>query len=172
MRRVSVGGEREDLATLFARQPRGNQRSAAPRRFDDDRAEAQAADDPVTLGEMGLVRVEFKWELGDQRTAGSYVMGERTIGGRVDPVDAVPEHRNRPSAGVQRATVSGCVDALGEPADDDEAVAGKVLGKVVRVAGAAAGWVATADNRKCGQAQKRRVAVDVKQQWRVRDAGE
>src|SRR5262249_3594094 len=51
---------REDLASVIRSEPRSDQRAAAPRRLDDERAERPAGDDPIPLGEVRLVRLDAR----------------------------------------------------------------------------------------------------------------
>ena len=51
--------------------------------------------------------------------------------GRIDPIDAAAEHRDRLPAGVQRAQMCGAVDPARETADDHDAGAGEIATQLV-----------------------------------------
>ena len=68
--------DREDLPALLRGQARGNQRAAAARGFDDERTEAEAADQPVPLREQRPVRRGAQRELADERAVLSNLPGE------------------------------------------------------------------------------------------------
>jgi hypothetical protein len=61
-------GNREHLAPLFARQPRGDQRAAAEAGLDDQRSQRQPADDAVASRKVLSLRGCARRELADQRT--------------------------------------------------------------------------------------------------------
>ena len=134
-------GYREYLSTLLAGQPRCYQRATSSSGFDDQRAETNAADQAVALWKQLPARLHAEWKFADQGAVARDEMRQFAIGGRIDPVDAMPQKRNSRRASVQGTAMSGRIDALRQAADNAESAGSQVTGKLVRIAGAGLGWL-------------------------------
>jgi hypothetical protein len=149
--------QRKDLAALLRGKPCRDQRAAALRRLDDERAEADAADQPVALRKQLLARVHAERELADQRATCRDLLTQRLVARRVDSIDTMAEKRDRVTTGGQRAAVRRRINTLGEAADDGKAEARQVLCELESIALSASRWVAAANDGECGQLQQVRV---------------
>src|SRR5690606_10642786 len=102
----------EDLAALLGGQPGRDQRPAAARRLDHQRAQARAADQAVARGKMPAPGRHAEREFRGHHAGGGDTLGERRVGGRVDRVEPVTQPGDRGAASRQRAFVRRAVDAL------------------------------------------------------------
>ena len=157
-------GEREYLAALLGGESRCNQRAAAASRFDHQRSEAQAADQPVALGKVPTFGRCTQRVFTHQRPVSRDGVCEIAVDSRVHAVDAGAEKCDRLTARIECALVCGSVDTLSQSANDGEAAAGQVLREVVCVAAAAFCRVATTNNSQGGQVQGIDIAINVKNQ--------
>ena len=86
---------RENLAALFERHPRRDQRAGAPRRLDHDDAQRQPGDQPVAAGKIARPRLPADRHFGDERACRQDRFGEPDMLGRIDAVVAAGQHRDR-----------------------------------------------------------------------------
>jgi hypothetical protein len=78
-------------APLFGGDPRGDERSALLPRLNDNDAERDSADDPVSRGEIGGVGRSPEGKFRNQGAMGGNVGGERFVFRRIEDVDAAPQ---------------------------------------------------------------------------------
>ena len=155
---VDRARDREHLAALIAGAARGDQRARAQARFDDERAERKAGDDPVAARKiLGPSRSAGR-ELADQRTARRDARGELAVASRKDEIGAGAEHRDRDCARVERGGVRGGIDAFGEPARDRKTRRDERARETARVVKTAVACVAAADDRDLRSPERARLA--------------
>ena len=112
---------RHDLASLFAGEPRRDQRPGACGCLDDEHAAREPGHEPVAAREVVREWRRAGRELADQRAARRDARGELAVFGRVDAVEPGAADRDRGGPRGERAAVRLSVDARREPARDREA---------------------------------------------------
>ena len=140
----------EDLATLFSRQPRRDQRAALQRRLDDERADGKPAQDPVAPREVVPERGDADRQVGDQRAAGLQdPAGQRLVLAGDTPRRARGRRRRswrRPASSAPRWAAASMPSAsplvIAKPGATE--VVGELRGRVAPERGR----VATADDRE------------------------
>ena len=151
--------QRKNFTALLARESCSDQRAAAAGGFDDQRAEAQSADQAIALREEFFLGVGAEREFADERSGRGNFLGEPLVGRRVDPIDAMTQEGDGTTAGSEGTTVCSSIDTLRQPADNREAGTREMLGELEGVALAALGRIAATDDRDGRQVQNVRVAV-------------
>ena len=109
----------EDLAALFERQARGDQRAGALRRLDDDDAERQPGDEPVAAGKVARRAAPSRAAFRRRARPPADRVEQRRMLGRIDVVVAAGEHRD--GAGREACAMRRGVDAARQPGDDGKA---------------------------------------------------
>ena len=97
---------------------RGAHRAAVDVRLDDDDAEGEPAEYPVSPGEMMLERRRAEGKLRDEASPPRDLACETNVLGGIDDVDAAAQHGRASSPARESALVRGCVDAARETAHD------------------------------------------------------
>ena len=120
----------EHFASEIGRGAGRDQRPAALGGFDDHDPEGQARDRAIPQGEVARVRRRPRRKLRDQRAVGFDLIRERAILWWISPVDARAQHRDRTTAGRQRAAMRGRVDTTRETAHDRRAPRGEVRSRL------------------------------------------
>jgi len=109
----------KDFATLLSGQPCGDQRSRPLGRLDDDNAQGNSRDQPITPRKVLCTRREARRTLTDEEPALTDRLLEARILRRVDDVDAAGDDGDR--AMLEACGVRGGVDAAREARGDGEA---------------------------------------------------
>ena len=119
---VDRAGDHEHLASLFVRVTRGPERTAARARFDHERGAGDATDQAVAFGEAGGKRWYVGRVLGEPAaTLREDLACEFPVSGGRGTVEARGQERERRTAAVERTSVRGGVDSVGEAGDDHRA---------------------------------------------------
>ena len=169
--RIMYGaGNGEDFAPLFSGKSRTEHRAAAIRSFDDERTQAQPADQSIPAWKMVASRWCTKGKLRTQGAARDDSRGEVSVSGRVNAVDTMAEKCNRHCAAMQGAFVSSSIDAFGEAADDTETGGAELMCEACGIVYAAARRIATAHDGDRRQVQRADIAVNIELAWRVRNS--
>ncbi len=122
-------GNREDFTTLLGSVACGDEGAGTERRFDDNDAQREAADDAVALREHAGQRLETGGRFADDRAVGGDLIGELLVFGGINIEHAAGQDRDGAAASGESAAVCRGVDAASEPADDGEAGASKTGGE-------------------------------------------
>ena len=126
LERLSTGpGDGEDLAVLLHRVMRRRERAAPRGGLDDDHAQAEAADDPVALGEEAGDRLLPHRRLAEQGAGGGDLVGQRLVLGRIDLRQPVGQDGQGPAPRLQRPAVRGRVDPPRQARDHRQADPGQ-----------------------------------------------
>ena len=179
---VDRARNREHLAAMVHGLPRGDQRAAAPRRLDDERAERQARDDAIALREEQLLGLDagrvFRHEQAACRDVGREL---RVRAGKHD-VDTAAEYGDGAPKRRQRPAMACAVDARREPARDRQAALAEIACELLRGFSAAGRGAATTDDRELRRRQqlelgpfdpkRERRVVELREAVRIRGAAE
>ena len=129
--------------------------SAGLTRFNDEDADAHAADDAIALGKILRSRKGAHGIFRDDGSAAQqYLFGEVLIFFWIDDVDAGSPHGDSRGLGSERAFVRSRVNAAGHAAQNDELAQGKIAGKHLRHARAIGRGVTSADDGERGPREK------------------
>ena len=91
---------------------------------------ADAADEAIAPREVPPVRRHAGRELADEGAARRNRLRQLSVLGRIDHVDAAPQHGDGPAPAPERAPVRGRVHAPGEAADHVESLPGQALPEI------------------------------------------
>ena len=160
-------GYGENVASLFARQPGGDQRPAALRCFDHQTAERQARNDPVAPREVLLERRRAEGELADDDAIIGDALRQFAVPRRVNPVAAGTDDGNRRAAAGKTAAMRGGIDAERQATDDGEARLRQRSRKRFGVGVALRRRVAAADDGDARPVEQLRAPLDVKKRRRI-----
>ena len=131
-RRQDVPGDGHDLAALFQRGPRGNERPALLGRLDDHDRYREAADDAVPQRKVLRPRAGAGWVLAHDRTRSNHFLGQVPMLRGIDDVGARTEHGNRRPPAADRAAMRRAVHASRQAAHDREASPRETLAEPLR----------------------------------------
>jgi len=165
-------GDGEYLAALFCCEPCTDKGAAALRRFNDQSAKAESADQPVSLREVFAARFASERKFRAHSAIRNDSCCELRVSCRIHLVDSVAKESNRHCAAVECPLMSGSVNASRKAADDAEAGTAKMFRKFVGILAALPGWISAADNRQRRQVQRIEVSGDEKPLRRIGDLAE
>ena len=144
---VDWAGHGEDLATLFAGEPGGDERSRAVGCLDHDRAEREPRHDSVAPGEPACDGSGQRRRLAHDRPAVGDLQGKIGMLRGIDLEHPRAEHGDRAAARLEGTAVSGVVDAAGEAAHDRIPRPGQAAGELMGHAAAVRGGMTRPHDR-------------------------
>src|SRR5688500_14913612 len=145
---VDRARNREHFAAVVEREARRDQRAAAARRLDDERAEREAGDDSIALREEQFLRLDAGRVLGHEQPAHGYLGRKLRVLARKDHVEAAAEHGYRAAGRGQCTAMARAVDACREPARDRQAALREIARELLGRLFAAGRGAAATDNRE------------------------
>ena len=168
-RRMDGTRNGKHLAALLQGIARGDQRATLQRRFYDQAAARQSADQPVTPRKIGGERGRAQCEFGDQGPLFGKLVRQVTIARRVDDIESGADHGNRRRRGGETAQVSGRIDAQRQSADDGETALRQFLRKRLGIDTTLLACVAASHDGQRSTVEQISLALDVQQGRRVSD---
>ena len=173
LRVMNGSRHREDFATVFHRESRRDQRAAAARRLDDERAEAERRDDAVAAGKLESAHGVTGRVLGDDEAVGPDRVRELAIPRGIDDVDTAAGDCNRAAATFDRPAMPRGIDAGRQSARDGEPEPAQLERERPRCVLAVLAGMTAADDRELRFGQERPArAVDPECERRIGDRGE
>jgi hypothetical protein len=158
-------GNREYIATLIARESRRDERSGRQRRFDDEDAAGEAADQAIALREVLPARGRARQVFRNERAFACDALREVAVARRVDAIEAGADDRQRRRVASERALVRCGVDADRQSGDDREARARERVRELARGLAPLRPAVPAADDRERA-AREQFAAAEMKQRRR------
>ena len=167
---VDRAGHGEHLPALVQGAAGGDERAAAPGSLHHNHAHAQAADDPVALGEVLGHVLRPRGILGENHAPGRDVLIEAAVLPGIGDIVAPGDDGGGEAAGAQRAAVGRRVHAHSQTGDDQPAPSGDLAGQTLPSLQGVGGGPAGAHHGQRGLSVKEgHPPLDVEQQGRVGD---
>lgn len=132
--------------------------------LDDDRGVRECSHQAIALGEVARPHRGPHGEGGEDEVVGGEEALEVSVAGWVGPVEPRADDRQGVAVAGERCPVSGSVDALGQPGDDDDAPPAEGPGQESSETQGRERGLAGADDGDAGTAHQRGVAGSVEDQ--------
>ncbi len=165
---IDISGNGVDIAIFAEGHVCGDEGAGTFWGFDDNGGSCQAGDNPVALGEVKLVSGHVGRVFGEKNSATCEHIAHEFSFGELKMIEAVPENGDRGEMFFDGFFVRDTVDAVGESADDREAVGDKGGDEFFRVKFSVVCALSRTDDGDGGGVQSTS-AEDVQTFWRVVD---